>query len=238
MKALLIIAILAVAGCASEKRAFDSSSLILQGDAFLRNGDYDKALLAYGQAANGGNADALVKKGVILLHLGRYGEALEAFDRAIERNGGFDAWNNRGSALYLLGRYNESLDALDTAISIDPKYPEVYGSKADVLRKLGRDSDALEAYREAVNKSDDLVMSYHNIGSLLASMGRYDEALDAFNRSASIAPHTETLANIADVLKILGKNKEADEVLKQNGTHSLYGGLHVHTVNKTLPGFG
>lgn len=240
MKALLLIAILIVAGCTSAKRPFDSTSLILQGDAFLQNGSYHNALSAYSEAARNGNADAFVKKGVVLQYLGRYDESLAAFDTAIEKNGGFDAWNNRGSSLFLLGRYNESLEAFDRAISIDPKYPEVYGSKADVLRKLGRDEEALDVYMTAANMSDDIIMSYHNIGSLLASMGKYDEALVYFDKSLNVAPHTETLANKVDLLRIMGRQQEAEETLKRagNATHSLYGNIHVHTVNNSLPGFG
>jgi len=60
-------------------------------------------------------------KGAFLLNLGRYEEALETFNEAIEiiPKCGF-ALNGKGVALMNLGRHEEALDIYNKAIEINP----------------------------------------------------------------------------------------------------------------------
>jgi tetratricopeptide (TPR) repeat protein len=63
--------------------------------------------------------------------LGRYDEAIECFNRAIElgpKNA--EAWNNKGAALGKLGRYDEAMEHFDIAIGIDPQYSKLGTTKA------------------------------------------------------------------------------------------------------------
>ena len=57
-----------------------------------------------------------IDKGLMLDTLGRYEEAIESFDKAIELlPDDADAWHNRGLVLGTLGRHKEALDSLDMA---------------------------------------------------------------------------------------------------------------------------
>lgn len=68
------------------------------------------------------NANSWNHKGKSLFKLGKYEEAIEAFDKAIEVNPRLAvAWMNKGVALNKLRRYNESLQAYNKAIEINPK---------------------------------------------------------------------------------------------------------------------
>jgi tetratricopeptide (TPR) repeat protein len=62
-------------------------------------------------------------KGVALSKLGRYPEALEAYDRALELAPDYlSAWNNKGVALSKLSRYVEAINAFDQILCSDPNY--------------------------------------------------------------------------------------------------------------------
>jgi len=94
--------------------------------------------------------ELLTIKGAALVVLGRYEEALQAFDKAIELDPQYaDAWNNKGVALYELGRYKEALQAYDKAIELDPYDADAWNDKGTVLGKLGRHYEAQVCYDKA-----------------------------------------------------------------------------------------
>lgn len=60
-------------------------------------------------------------KGYSLAALGQFEEAVEAFDRAIEREPAYrDAWAGRGKSLATLGRREEAVASFDRAIALKP----------------------------------------------------------------------------------------------------------------------
>ena len=66
--------------------------------------------------------------------MGRYEQALVAYDRAISLNR-TDAvfWTNKGSALSDLQRHSESLAAYEQALVLDPKMAEAWSGKGSAL---------------------------------------------------------------------------------------------------------
>jgi tetratricopeptide (TPR) repeat protein len=68
------------------------------------------------------SADTWNNKGVALANQGKYDEALQAFDKAIELNPKFAlAWSNRALMLSKQNNYDEALKTIDRAIELDPK---------------------------------------------------------------------------------------------------------------------
>ena len=60
-----------------------------------------------------------VDEGIALAQQGKYDEALQALDKAIEINSQNKVtWSNKGNVLWFLGKYNDSFDAYDKAIDL------------------------------------------------------------------------------------------------------------------------
>ena len=58
-------------------------------------------------------------KGVALSRLGKFHEAIEAYDQALQIDPEYtSAWNNKGVVLSRLGKYNEAIEAFDQALRI------------------------------------------------------------------------------------------------------------------------
>ena len=82
-------------------------------------------------------------KGRALCERGKYEEAIECFDKAIEINPDFVcAWHGKGRVLYEQGKYEEAIKCYDKAIEIDPNLAYVWHGKALALDKLGRHEEA------------------------------------------------------------------------------------------------
>ena len=90
-------------------------------------------------------------EGVALIQLGRYEEALKAYDKAIELNPN-DAvtWCNKGVVLRVFGRYEEALKAYDKAIELKPDLAEAWYGKGCVYFLKGDKRNALENLSKAI----------------------------------------------------------------------------------------
>jgi tetratricopeptide (TPR) repeat protein len=71
-----------------------------------------------------------IKKGDALNKLGRYLDAIQAYDKAINLNPrSFEAWTDKGNVFDSLGRYDEAILAYNKALEIYPNYDRAKASK-------------------------------------------------------------------------------------------------------------
>ena len=71
----------------------------------------------------GGRSHAIqsVSKGLTLLRMRKFNEAIDCFDTAIKLNQGYaKAWYNKGRALAMSGENDKSQQCLDRARKLDP----------------------------------------------------------------------------------------------------------------------
>jgi tetratricopeptide (TPR) repeat protein len=100
-----------------------------------------------------GTAKAWNNMGLDLYAKGKYDEAVEAYDKAVEIDPEYaEAWYNKGGVLYLQGKYNEAIQAFDKAIEIDPQLLFTWEAKGNALKSLGRTAEANAAFAKT-NKS-------------------------------------------------------------------------------------
>ena len=100
-------------------------------------------------------------KGIALSRLGRYEEALDAYNKALEINPQYaKAWYNKGDALYVLNRYEETLEAYEKAVKLDPldQDDEVRSNISYALKMTGRDRESMEAFNVAYEMDSKAVM--------------------------------------------------------------------------------
>ncbi len=166
------------------------------------SGRYDKAMEAYRKAMENPKYEqydqAWFNIGSLLADLGRHGEALEAYDKAIKINPQYaNALHQKGIILSELGRHEEALEALDKAIWANEKVPWTYYVtdpaycwfyKGVSFDKLGKHREAIEAYEKAIEINSSFVEAWRQKGISLMSAGLYSEStneeiLDAFSKA-------------------------------------------------------
>jgi CHAT domain-containing protein/Tfp pilus assembly protein PilF len=150
---------------------------------------YDKGI----QDNNAGNNEAELAwfgKGVILSVVGRYQEALDCFDKALQlKPDAYEIWHNKGNLFSYLPRHKESLAYFDKALQLKPDNYETWVSKGDVFKNLQRHQKALECFDKALQFNPDFYQAWNNKGVVLSnSLRRYKEALKCFNKTLQLKP--------------------------------------------------
>lgn len=129
------------------------------------------------------NYSAYVHLSWALNEVGRYQEALDASNRAINLKEDAGAYSNRGWALQSLKRYSEALEAFDKAILIDSNFVPAYRGKGDVLSIFGHDDQALAAYDRAITLNPGFIPSYKGKAKLLERQGKFKEAQELYKQA-------------------------------------------------------
>jgi tetratricopeptide (TPR) repeat protein len=130
-----------------------------------------------------------VNKGISLGILGRFSEAIECCDEALEINPqSAEAWINKGVSLASLGRFMEAVTCYDKAVKINPQYAEVWYNKGVSLSRLGRFMEAVTCYDKAVKINPQYVNAWFSKGVSLGRLGRFDEAIECNDKALEINP--------------------------------------------------
>jgi tetratricopeptide (TPR) repeat protein len=130
-----------------------------------------------------------LNQGIALGNLGKYDEAIQAFNKAIEINPRNEStWISKGVALGNLGKYGEAVQAFDRAIEINPKNDVGWYLKGAALDHQGKVLEAIQACNNATEINPQDADAWYIEGKVLEDLGRYDEAIQAFDNSTQINP--------------------------------------------------
>lgn len=166
--------------------------------------------------------------GMSLFKLGRYGEALEVIDSALEiKPDSPTEWSNKGFVLSAMGRNEEALEAFEKALSLDPESLKILTSKGIVYFRMGLPDKALETFDRALatepkqasdwackvprfsffsrNKAPimkpDNAETWYWKGNVLLELGEKEKALEAFKMALESDPdHINSLLTGGDLL--------------------------------------
>jgi len=150
-------------------------------------------------------------EGIKLASEGKYENALECFDKAIEINPQYaNAWFNKGCILADLNRYEEAIEANDKVIEINPQDADAWDQKGHLLYKLGKYEEAIEAYDKVIEINPQNADAWNDKGATLDDLNRYEEAIDAYNEVIEINPqYVKAWVNKANTLVALDRYEEA-----------------------------
>lgn len=104
------------------------------------------ALIATGLTGCGGRrSEQLQERGETYLHIGRYSEAVNEYERAIAADPeNAAAYLGKGRAHVALGDIEDALEAFEEAVALRSDYEEAYTEAVHLLVEEGREDEALE----------------------------------------------------------------------------------------------
>lgn len=127
----------------------------------------------------------LIIKGGDLSGVGKYGEAIKCYDKAILLGPKWDsAWSGKGNVFFELGKYDEALKCYDEALRLDPGNYAHWSDKALALEELGN-----------IAKS-----SYCN-GIALQIFGHREEAEKAFKKAKELGLSDQEVLELNELLE-------------------------------------
>ncbi|MDD5307627.1 MAG: tetratricopeptide repeat protein [Deltaproteobacteria bacterium] len=165
-------------------------------EAYLRQGDYDKAVDAYRAALQAG-ADYVADVGLGLALEVKQDKtgALAAFKTAVGRQpASCLAHFNYGR---LLGAGPEAVSELNTAIAIRANWGEAYQALGDVMLAMNNVAGAEGAFRKAIEAEPGRGTAFLGLGRALLSQNKTADAKTALEKAIEIVP------NLADAYLLL-----------------------------------
>ncbi len=130
--------------------------------------------------------------------MGRFGEAVTAFDQAIAIDPDHeDAWKNRGLSLAMLNRTSSSEESFVRAIAIDSTDAEIFYYQALARNATGDRPGALASIERSVaiapTSRDGAITLFSSLqfqGDLLSLEGRHEEANRSYARAHEVMQST------------------------------------------------
>jgi protein O-GlcNAc transferase len=158
-----------------------------------------------------GYFDAHVLLGDVSAGLGRHGEAIASYDRALEiQPDDAETLYNRGNSLLQLARNEEAVASYDQALTIRPDYVNALYNRGNALSELGRHAEAIASYDRVVAIEPSYADALNNRGNALLELKRYEEAVASLERALAIKPdYIHALYNRGNALWGLGRCEQA-----------------------------
>jgi tetratricopeptide (TPR) repeat protein len=168
-------------------------------DAHIALGQKDQALAAGERLlrVQGETPAAYLVFGVVNEKLDRPAEALEAYQRALDKEPGHLAISRaRASLLARQQRVPEAVRLLEDTADKNPKAPEPLMDLAQLEERTGNVPAAVAAYRRAVERAPENAILLNNLAYLLSTEpAARDEAVRLAERAQGLAPQSPVVAD-------------------------------------------
>jgi len=170
------------------RNASPAEAWYLRGEAMLRSGFLEEAVISYDRAllVTPEDSQFLARKCEALTQLEQPLAAIAACDEALAIDNNWRdpiteslAWRNRATALEQVGGEEQAIAALDQALSNAPKDEVTWTQQEMLLERRREYADALIAYEQAVTFKEDYTLALVNLCAVRNKLGLYEAALEA-----------------------------------------------------------
>lgn len=146
----------------------------------------------------------------------RYEEALALAERARELTPeSFAPHVALGHAYEHLGRKEKALDSFSEALRLAPGDTSALHPLVQLMGETGREAEIPKLLKAQVTEGLNNAVEGSGIGKLLCEYGCYESAVRVLTQVCEDAPYlVDSYARLAQAQRVLGRNKEAEEVLK------------------------
>ncbi|NQX95990.1 MAG: tetratricopeptide repeat protein [Erythrobacter sp.] len=126
----------------------------------------------------------------------KYGEALEAYRRALELDDKlYAAWNNMGQLLMQQENYADAVSAFQIASSIEPSDPRPLYNIGLAYQTVGWASDAYDNYENALQRDPYYIPAMRGIARSAEMLGKGDRKLLETIKQAQLREREEKWRN-------------------------------------------
>jgi len=130
---------------------------------------------------------ALLMRGVQLMDLKRFDEALADLNQAAKLHEDPEVYESQGFCYYQLGRFPEAVAASRIATRIAPKRPHSYSLRGMVLKREGHYREAIAEFSEGLAKGGPDRVMYYNRGNAFNNLREWSQALRDLDKAIAMA---------------------------------------------------
>ncbi len=149
--------------------------------------------------------------GIAYDRIGRYEEAIEELNTALQFNPGYiEAYNNLAVTYDKMGKHDEAKRELQEALRLNPAYIEAHNNLGSLYARTGRYEDAIEELREALRLNPAYAVARNNLGHIYALQNKNQEAIVEFREALRLDPdYAPAHINLGSILAERGMYEEA-----------------------------
>jgi tetratricopeptide (TPR) repeat protein len=149
-----------------------------------KKGKDDADLVAYQTVT----VSAQSNVGFAYLTLRQYGDAIKAFERALEMNPKhLNTLNGLATTYALDKKIEQSLETFQQLTTLDPGNPQFFFNMGSVLQKVGQVDEAKDAYLQALKLDPRDQRALFNLATLYENQGLYEEAKPYYQQAKNLA---------------------------------------------------
>lgn len=141
---------------------------------------------------------------------GRYGEAITAYNRAIELAGNssmaISPLRGLGWIYHNMGQYESAIATYERAIAIHSKSQfnsATHSNLGMVHHDLGRYEEAITAFQQAIALDSTNKIPHNNLGCLYRELEQWEDAINAFQMAIELDPRYEQVYRNLGILFLL-----------------------------------
>jgi len=169
---------------------------------------------------NVSDGDEYASRGIEAYEAGRYDEAVNELQQAIEAGvTQYDieeVYTILGNTYDNLDLYDEAVDAHEKALELNPDYFKAWVNLGITYRHEGDLDRAEESYNKALNLAPDYAELHASIGALDIIMGEPEKAIEALERAIGLDSQLAVAhSNLALAYAMVGRFEEAEASLQQ-----------------------
>ena len=154
--------------------------------------------------------------GSVLNSTGKYGNAVEEFQRAVQAEpASEDALRGLADAQTNLGNFAAAEATYKKAIALRPNYWAVYSWLGAFYFGQNRYAEAAEAFLKSTQLAPNNYHGYFNLSAAYGLEGRYAEAIEALKRSIELRPSLDAYGNLGYIYTLMHRYPEAITALEQ-----------------------
>ena len=144
-------------------------------------------------------AENCSNEGNDLLSHGKYNEAINAYEKAVEINPHYyPAWVDMGNALDEIGKHDEAVQAYNEAIEINPHCDAAWENKGRVLYNQGKYNEAIECFDEETKIDPQDVIAWYFESLSLRELHRDTDADAAFAKAKELGYQPQPAVQLGD----------------------------------------
>ena len=129
----------------------------------------------------------LSELGSVYVRSGKDTEALDVYQKIIEKDGGnFNALNSLAGIYRRLKRYDESIAVLETALVTGEDDNAVYYNMGYTYKLMGNKEEGAKCFQRVIDENPNDVLAYNHLGSIQAARGEHAKALNTYAKALQL----------------------------------------------------